>query len=106
MTNIIRTLRSAVRFLLPQMWYIEGPEKTTGESLALIWCGSRKQQAYMINRIFGTAKIEQKRIGRRPVMLLDHLQESHNCCLAIVAGPQQILSVLSREEDFRGRLRR
>ena len=100
MKNVIRTLRSAVRFLLPQMWYIEGPEKTTGESLALIWCGSRKQQAYMISRIFGTAKTEQKRIGRRPIMLLDRLQESHKCCLAIVAGPQQILSAVSRDEDF------
>ena len=100
MKNIVRILGRAVRFLLPQMWYIEGPEETTGESLALIWCGSRKQQAYMINRIFGTSAIEQRRIGRRPIMLLDHLQESHNCSLAIVAGPQQILSFLSREEDF------
>lgn len=91
---------SVLRFLLPRMWYIEGTEKTTGERLAFIWCGSDKQQEYMVSRIFGSGNIDKKCIGRRPVMLLDRLQGSYNCCLAIVAGPKQILSVVRREEDI------
>jgi len=100
MKNMTRNLQSVLGFLVPRMWRIEGTERTTVDRLAIIWCGPEKQQEYMANRIFGVGNFNKKCIGRRPVMLLDQLQESFNCSLAVVAGPQQILSWMRRNEDI------
>lgn len=85
---------------MPRMWYISGVERTTGMPLSLIWCGPRKQQEYMISRIFGENEPGRKCVGRRPVMMLKWLQKSYNCSLGIVAGPQSILACFCRDDDI------
>lgn len=89
-----------LRFLLPRMWYIEGKEITTGEKLGFIWCGPERQQAYMTTRIFGAGAVTTEYIGRRPIMYLERLQESFDCSLAILAGPQHVLDWFSQADDI------
>jgi len=90
----------ALRFLLPRMWHIEGHEITTGEKLGFIWCGPEKQQAYMTKRMFGTGTVTKSYIGRRLIWDLPRLQETFDCSLAILAGPQHVLNWFSRSEDI------
>lgn len=50
----------------------------------------------MTKRIFGEGEARKRYIGRRPIALLERLQKSYNCSLAILAGPQGILKRMCR----------
>ena len=86
--------------LASRMWLIEGNERLTGKRLAVIWCGPVSQQAYMLNRIFGTAAPDCLYVGRRPLFMLQHLLHKYGCSLGIVAGSGRLLTRMRQDDDI------
>lgn len=82
------------------MWLIEGNERRTVKRLAVIWCGPVSQQAYMLNRIFGTAAPDCLYLGRRPLFMLKHLLHKYGCALGIVAGSGRLPTRMRQDDDI------
>lgn len=100
MTNALRNFLSFLRFLAPRMWYVEGNEIATGDRLGFVWCGPEKQQEYLVKRIFGRGPVTRIHIGRRPIMSLRRIQESFDCTLTILGGPQNVLGWLGQGDGI------
>jgi hypothetical protein len=104
MSDLSKNVRGALHLIASDFFVVTGKEINSGMSLSVLWSGPDAHLAYFQKRIFGSHPVSLRRVGRRPVLMLDRLMNVFNCSAAIIIQINRITQFIWRDDDVRAPL--
>ena len=94
-------VRGLFRLIAAKFVVLTGIQKGGDTPITFLWSGSEKHLAYFQKRIFGSNDVSLKRIGRRPMMMMDSLLSKFDCSFGAIILRREVVPVLEQPGDIR-----
>ena len=93
-------VRGIFRLIAADFVVLSGIENGGDTPLTFLWSGSEKHLTYFQKRIFGLNAVTLKRIGRRPITMLNSLLSKFDCSFGATILQRDVVPVFERPGDF------